>query len=150
MRDLVKHKIENPALSHIKILNPSFINEKFFSVKTQISETENFQNFQESIVPADSFYTNLTFGQLTQNKRYWIRYKLDDANSELSESRSFYNGNSSDYLLVDSTSFNKQSFTDLKIQNNKVLINPKLDNISVTSAGYDIGRFCIISKRTIF
>ncbi|MDP2364059.1 MAG: interleukin-like EMT inducer domain-containing protein, partial [Ignavibacteria bacterium] len=149
LRDLVKHKIENPAFSQIRILNPSFMNEKFFSIKSQISETENFQNFQESIIPADSFYTNLTFGQLTPNKRYWLRYKLDDANSELSESKSFYNENSADYLLVDSTSFNKQSFSDLKIQNDKVLINPKLDNISVTSAGYDIGRFCIISKNGI-
>jgi hypothetical protein len=149
LRDLVKHKIENPAFSQIRILNPSFMNEKFFSIKFQISETESFQNFQESIVPADSFYTNLTFGQLTQNKRYWVRYKLDDANSELSETKSFYNGNSADYLIIDSTSFNKQSFSDLKIQNDKVLINPKSDNISVTSAGYDIGRFCIISKNGI-
>ena len=149
LRDVIKHKIENPALSQIKILNPSLMSEKFFSIKSQISETENFQNFQESIIPADSFYTNLALGQLTQNKRYWVRYKLDDANSELSESKSFYNGNSADYLLVDSTSFNKQSFSELKIQNDKVLINPKSDNISITSAGYDIGRFCIISKNGI-
>lgn len=89
LRDLVKHRIENPSLNQINVLNPSFLNENTFNIKFQISETENFQNFQESTVTADSFYTILTLGQLTPNKRYWVRYKLDDTNSILSETKSF-------------------------------------------------------------
>ena len=149
LRDLVKHRIENSSLSQIKILNPSFMNENIFNIKYQISEMENFQNYQEFTVPADSFYTNLTLGQLTLDKRYWIRYKLDDQNSVYSNVKSFYNGGNSDYYLFDSTSFQNQKLNALNFSNYKLSLIPELQNIAVTSAGFYAGNTCVIAKNGI-
>ncbi len=54
LRDLVKHRIENSNLSSINILNPSFMDNKNFNIKFQLSESFSFQNFQESSFSADS------------------------------------------------------------------------------------------------
>ncbi|MFZ1517809.1 MAG: C25 family cysteine peptidase [Ignavibacteriaceae bacterium] len=149
LRDLVKHRIENSNLSSVKILNPSLMESQNFNIKYQLSENGSFQNFQESTIAADSFKTELNFGSLTPNKRYWFRYKLDETNSESSETKSFYTSENGDFILIDSTSFNEQLNNYLGLQIGKLAISPKQDNISVTSAGYDIGRFCIISKNGI-
>ena len=70
-------------MTNVKILNPSLIENQNFNIKYQLSENSSFQNFQESTIAADSFKTELSFGSLTPNKRYWFRYKLDETNSEL-------------------------------------------------------------------
>lgn len=90
--------------------------------------------------------TELSLGSLTPNKRYWFRYKLDESNSEFSEVKSFYTSGNRDFILIDSTSFNEQSNNALQFQNDKILISPKLDNISVTSAGFEAGATCVIAK----
>jgi len=149
LRDLVKHRIENSNLGTIKILNPSLMENQNFNIKYQLSETENFLNFQESSIPADSFKTELSLGSLTPNKRYWFRYKLDESNSEFSEVKSFYTSGNRDFILIDSTSFNEQSNNALQFQNDKILISPKLDNISVTSAGFEAGATCVIAKNGV-
>ena len=104
-----------------------------FSIKYQLSENSSFQNFQEYAIAADSFKTELSLGSLTPNKRYWFRYKLDESNSEFSEVKSFYTSGNRDFILIDSTSFNEQSNNALQFQNDKILISPKLDNISAVS-----------------
>jgi|WetSurMetagenome_2_1015567.scaffolds.fasta_scaffold06308_2 hypothetical protein len=149
LRDLIKHRIENPALTQIKVLNPTLMNENTFNIKYQISENQDFSNFQEFTVPADSFFTNLSVNQLAQNKRYWIRYKIDNPSSQYSAVKSFFNNLSSDYLMMDSSSFNEQSMSYLKFGNSSVSITESLEDISITSAGAEAGATCIISKNGI-
>ena len=120
-----------------------------FNIKLQISETEDFHSFQEYTIPSDSFYTEYNFPQLTAQKRYWFGYRIDEIGSSLSEIKSFYNNSGTDFLIVDSSSFNDQLNVGLKYIDNKILLNPKVEKISVTSAGYNIGSFCIISKNGI-
>ncbi len=149
LRDLVKHRIENSNLSSIKILNPSFMDKKDFNIKFQLSESNSFQNFQESSISADSFMTELNLGQLTPNKRYWFRYKTDETGSELSGTKSFYTNGGRDFSLADSASFSAQSNLALQFQNDKLSIIPKLDDISVTSAGFEAGATCVIAQNGI-
>ena len=149
LRDLLKHRIENPTLTQINVLNPSLFIESSLNIKYQISENKDFSNFQEFTIPADSFFTSLPFSQLVQNKRYWLRYKIDDPISQYSVAKSFFNNSNSDYLLIDSISFNEQSMSGLYFDNNSVLISESLEDISVTSAGFEAGATCVIAKNGI-
>lgn len=149
LRDIVKHRIENPALNSIKILNPSLNNLSPFQIRYQISETENFLNPVENVITADSFFTSLNFTGLQNNKRYFFRYKIDDPNASYSEMKSFLNKSGSSFLVNDSTSILNQTTTDLKYENQKLLISPEEINISVTSAGFEAGATSVIAKNGI-
>jgi hypothetical protein len=149
LRDLVKNRIENPAISKIRILNPSLLSTKNFNIKFQLSESQDVQNYQEFTVNADSFFTDIPFNSLSPNVRYWIRYRLDDQNSVFSNVKSFYNSGSNIYSLADSIGFQNQALNDLGVKNFKLSIVPKLENISVTSAGFEAGATCIIAKNGI-
>ncbi len=149
LRDLLKHRIENSAITSLQILNPSVLEAANFNIQYQISEFEDFQTNQEFTIPADSFLTKIDLSQLLQNKRYFIRYKLDDPNSVYSNTASFFNSGDNDFLLKDSVSFKNQSLNDLTFSNSKLSISPGLDNISVTSAGFEAGATCVIAKNGI-
>ena len=149
LRDLLKHRIENSAITSLQILNPSVLEAADFKLQYQISEFEDFRTNQEFTIPADSFLTEIDLSQLLQNKRYFIRYKLDDPNSVYSNTVSFFNSGDNDFLLIDSASFNYQSLNDLSFSNSKLSIAPGVDNISVTSAGFEAGATCVIAKNGI-
>ncbi len=137
------------SLNKIKILNPSLLNAKDFDIKYQISELEDFQNFQEFTATADSFFTEIPFNTLSSNKRYWFRYKLDDPSSVFSNVKSFFNSGTNDYFLTDSISFQNQILNNLGFNNKKLSIVPKSETIAVTSAGFEAGATCIIAKNGI-
>ncbi len=145
LRDIVKHRVENPVLNNIKILNPS-LNNNTFHIRYQISEYDNFQNPIENTIPADSFFTSINLSGLQNNKRYYFRYRLDESNSVFSNIKSFVNKPGSDFLLTDSVSLSNQALNDLAYQNQKLSIVPEDINISVTSAGFEAGANCIIAK----
>ncbi|HQJ46146.1 MAG TPA: C25 family cysteine peptidase, partial [Ignavibacteriaceae bacterium] len=145
LRDIVKHRVENPVLNNTKILNPS-LNNNTFHIRYQISEYDNFQNPIENTIPADSFFTSINLGGLQNNKRYYFRYRLDESNSVFSNIKSFVNKPGSDFLLTDSVSLSDQTLNDLEYQNQQLSIVPEDINISVTSAGFEAGATCIIAK----
>lgn len=149
LRDLIKYRFENSALNKITVLNPSLFSNNKFNIKYQISESTDFQNYQEFIIQADSFYTNLPIVSLNPATRYWIRYEIDDQNSVYSDVKSFYNSDNYDYFLIDSASYNNQSLHNLIYSENNLSISKKLDNISVTSAGFEAGATCVITKNGI-
>lgn len=149
LRDIVKHRIENPELNSIKILNPSLNSIDPFQIRYQISETESFLNPVENTISSDSFFTLLNLSGLQNNKRYYFRYKMDEAGSSYSGIKSFYNKNNSDFLLNDSVSFANQVTNDLEYKNEKLSIEPEEINISVTSAGFEAGKTCVIAKNGI-
>ncbi|HEX7357459.1 MAG TPA: interleukin-like EMT inducer domain-containing protein, partial [Ignavibacteriaceae bacterium] len=149
LRDLVKHKIENANLGTINVLNPGLFNENNFNIKYQISESQNFQNNTESTINADSFLTKITFNSLSPNKRYWFRYKIDDQNSNFSNVKSFYTVAYYDFSLSDSVGFLSQKLDGLGFNNSKISILPKLENIAVTSAGFEAGATCVIAQNGI-
>lgn len=149
LRDIVKHRIENPELNSIKILNPSLNSIGPFQIRYQISETESFLNPVENTISSDSFFTLLNLSGLQNNKRYYFRYKMDEASSSYSGIKSFYNKNNSDFLLNDSVSFANQVTNDLEYKNEKLSIGPEEINISVTSAGFEAGKTCVIAKNGI-
>lgn len=146
LRDLVKHRFENSSLTQINILNPTISDDESFQLKIQLSEESGFQSYQEFIVKLDSFYTVVSLGNIQQNERYFIRYKLDDSNAVFSNTKSYYNSNGSQFQLIDSLSFAGQSNSDLKYNDNKLYIASKENNISVTSAGFEAGATCVIAK----
>jgi len=149
LRDLLKYQIENSSLSNVKILNPSLFNTNNFNIKYQLSESKDFQNYQEFSISADSFFTNIPFTALSPNKRYWFRYRIDDLNSVFSNEKSFYNNGTNTFSLADSIGFQNQALNDLGVKNFKLSIVPKLENISVTSAGFEAGATCIIAENGI-
>ena len=149
LRDLVKNKFENSALDKIRILNPSFMDNENFNIKYQISETEDFNTFQDYIVQADSFYTDIDLPELGSNRRYWFRYNIDQSSSINSESKSFINNAGQDFYISDSTAFNSSKLNKLVYNQSNLKITDEIDNISVTSAGFEAGATCVISKNGI-
>lgn len=149
LRDLVKHQFENSSLSKIDILNPTMLDSAKFNIVLQISETEDFQVFQQYKIIADSFFTTIPFNQLIPGRRYFFRYKLDETGAVFSNIKSFENRQGSTFYLSDSTSFKYQNLSDINFVNNSLSIIPKQDQIAVTSAGWYAGATCIIAKNGI-
>lgn len=149
LRDIIKHRLENSSLNQLKVLSPTLFDKNNFNIIFQLSEFEDFRTFNQNTFPADSFFTNITLNGLTQRKRYWLRYKIDETNSLYSNVKSFYNLSDKAFYLGDSLTLSNQILTDLKLSAAGLTIAEKFDLISVTSAGYNAGSTCVIAKNQI-
>lgn len=146
LRDLLTTQLCNSSLTGLKLLNPVNNQLNFNSVEFEISPNFNFSNPFLITVPVDTFLTKVDFPSLAENQRYYLRYKVNFANSHFSNIKSFYAKSGGKYLLCDSLSFNEIDKNSLKYSNGMLKISPDTIKISVLSAGYNAGATCIIAK----
>ncbi|MCL5031059.1 MAG: C25 family cysteine peptidase [Bacteroidetes bacterium] len=145
VRDLLSNVIENPSLNLMKILNPSLYSKNQFNIISEISTDPTFQTYNQLLTPSQPFITKIILPQLNQNKRYWIRYKLNDSLSSFSQPKSFLNSEGSKFYLADSLSLTNQIFNNLNYLDNALKLSTKSEKISLLSAGTFSGATCTIS-----
>jgi hypothetical protein len=145
---LSEQKIENPAFTNLKFLNPTITQFPIFNYVYQLSRDPKFTNPQGSILSAQTFYTNLALSNLIPDQRYWIRVKVDGLGINYSEPFSFSNSGTSKYLLNDRFAFDNQLKDSTVFLNNKLILGDTA-RISISSAGWYAGPFCNISKNGV-
>jgi hypothetical protein len=131
------------------LLNPNKYSVDPFNIIIQRSDDQSFSTFSQTVIGSNKFSTSADFDQLESDKRYWLRYKIDDANSNFSKIKSFYNSGSHPFLLADSISFSSQQISKLKYDSSYLKISNDSVSISVLSAGWYSGATCVISKNGI-
>ncbi|MCU0342363.1 MAG: C25 family cysteine peptidase [Ignavibacterium sp.] len=149
LRDLLTSVSENSSLQSLRLLNPANYNSNIFPIELQISDENSFSNSNSIIVTSDTFFTDINLGSINQSKRYFLRYKIDSQESTFSSTKSFFNEDSINYLLIDSLSFGNQDLTNVRWENDSLRILPDTASISVLSAGFNAGATCVISKNGI-
>ncbi|MEO8232326.1 MAG: C25 family cysteine peptidase, partial [Ignavibacteriota bacterium] len=149
LRDLLTSIDENSSLKSIRLLNPASYSANVFPIKIQYATEESFIDSNSVIVNADTFFTDINLAGLNQQKRYFIRYKINSSGNSFSGAKSFFNQDSTKYLLIDSISFSKQELNNLRWENDSLRIVPDTVSISVLSAGFNAGATCVISKNGI-
>ena len=145
---LFEQKVENPAFTTVKLLNPPLSQLPGFNYVYQLSVDANFTNPIGSMASAQIFYTKIGLPNLTSGQRYWFRAKVDGIGTSYSEPFSFFNSGTSKYLLDDQVAFDNQ-IKDSTIFLNGKLIPGDTARISVISAGTYAGPFCGIYKNGI-
>ena len=149
LRDLLTSTYENSALESLRLLNPTTYTSNAFSIELQVSSKESFLDSSSIVTSADTFSTDINLSSLTEQKRYFIRYKLNSQGTAFSSTKSFFNQDSAKFILIDSLSFHKQHLTNLRWEDDSLRIVPDTISISVLSAGYNAGATCVISKNGI-
>lgn len=145
---LFEQKVENPAFNRVKLLNPSLSQITGFNYVYQLSKDANFSNPVGSLVPSQTFYSNIGFTNLSPDQRYWFRVKVDGIGINYSEPFSFFNGGTSKFLINDQVAFDNQ-IKDSTVYLNGKLILGDTARISIVSAGTYAGPLCTISKNGI-
>jgi len=102
VRPIEVEKFYNSSRDSIKVLNTvlalsSISNE----IKLSLSDNPDFANASDILKNMDSVYTTINLNSLNDNKRYWWRVKLNDANQEWSDVYSFYNTNKNFTWYID-------------------------------------------------
>ncbi len=146
LRDLLTSQTENSGLSKLNLLNPVNYNSDSLSIQFQLSQKSDFSNPITIETKSDTFFTKISFPQLTADSRYYLRYKINSPTTYFSGTKSFYNTPGYKYLLTDSLSFNKLDRNNLGFKNDTLKILFDTTKISVLSAGYNAGATCVIAK----
>lgn len=149
LRDLLTSVNENSSLQSLRLLNPVNYSLSDFPIELQISDENSFSNSNYIIVTSDTFFTDIDLGSVNQSKRYFIRYRIDSQGNTFSGVKSFFNQDSTKFLLIDSLTFSDQDLTNVRWENDSLRILPDTTSISVLSAGYNAGANCVISKNGI-
>lgn len=144
VRNINTYPIENQIDGNIIFLNPN-INLSKENFILEISYNKEFSNPVTYTIPFDSFYTKYKFDQSFNNSRIWMRSKIEGTNS-FGAAQSFFVGNKNDYLLNDSISFSTSKLTNLKILDNKIILDTSHITFSVISAGFNDGKTAVINK----
>ena len=149
LRDLLTSINENSSLQSLRLLNPANYTNNVFPIELQIADENSFSNSNSIVVTADTFFTDINIGPLNESSRYFIRYKINNIENTFSGTKSFFNQDSTKYLLIDSLSFSGQNLTSVRWENDSLRIVPDTTSISVLSAGFNAGATCVISKNGI-
>lgn len=118
------------------------------SLTILFSESEEFNNPVQRIVPFTQFFTQLNLDFLETGKRYRMRIKNFSDNT-FSESRSFIKSQNSGYFLSDSVSFSELEKVNLSYINNGLNLISDTIPVFVMSAGGNDGFSAVISVRNV-
>lgn len=146
VRDLISFFNENSALDSITVISPTLYNNSDYNLIYQVSENDNFDNYQENNININSPYKMLHFPTLQNGTRFWYRFKINDNSANFSQSKSFINVAGDKYFLRDSLSMNQGTESHSSYLNDKIQIVNDSINLSVLSAGWYAGATCVISK----
>ncbi len=145
LRDLIASDVENGTIACLSVLSPVYYQKDSLKIKYLLSKDKQFNNYNEKIIAADSFYTKITFDDLDSNKRYWFKYKIDGEDTTYSSIKSFNNIFNSKYFVGDSTALVSQKLNGTLYKDNRIVLSNDSLVLSVISAGYYAGANCVIS-----
>jgi len=145
LKNLQNYSAANTIGDSLILLNPQNFPQKNFQIILQLSTTAEFKKFRTIKVPSSEFFTAVKLSQLLRGKRYWMRYKIDYPNEELSATKSFTFNREFNFLLNDSVSFTLEKRKNLKYENGLTISNDSVV-ISVFSAGKYAGSTLVISR----
>lgn len=144
LRDLLPYTQLNGKQTNLKILNPIRYSEDDFNILMQVSESEDFSNPLEIHFSSRELTTTSPPLNLS-NKRYWIRYKIDQSEFDFSAPKSFSGIGNYDFKIDDDFSFRSQLRDGVGYFNGKLTLSIDTLNISVLSAGWNAGANCVIA-----
>jgi len=87
LKSLISQKVENPALSNVKLLSPSL--STGFNIVYQISTADSFPNPINGNISAGTFFSKIPFPGLISGQRYWYRARIDAPGTNFLEAGSF-------------------------------------------------------------
>ncbi len=145
IRDLVNYDIENGNMRALTIVNPVTKKPLSDKIKVYLSDDGEFSSPVILNQPMGAFYTNINFPDLSPDKRYWYKFKINLDEAEFSVPRSFNTKLDYKFLLSDSISFDKQLREHLSIDRVGLSLVDDSINISVLSAGWYCGATCVIA-----
>jgi hypothetical protein len=146
LRDFLTSRVENSSVNSLKLLNPTTFNTDPFSIEFQLSSDDLFLDPTIINSESDTFATNIVLPNLSEDMRYFLRYRISSPGSSFSGVKSFYNNFNKKFLLIDSLSFANQELNNLSWSNDSIKIIPDTTSISVLSAGWYSGATCVIAK----
>ena len=124
------------SMSQIIFLNAQKNSDLKANLIAEIDESPNFLNPFRYIVPIDTFYTKLPLSKQASGKRYWLRAKLGDNNSNWEQFISFLkNDNPKKIIYNDSLSESLLSLEHLSVKGSTISISVDSSLISAESAG---------------
>ncbi len=124
------------SMSQIIFLNAQKNSDLKANLIAEIDESPNFLNPFGYIIPIDTFYTKLQLSKLASGKRYWLRAKLGDNNSNWEQFISFLkNDNPKKIIYNDSLSESLLSLEHLSVKGSTISISVDSSLISAESAG---------------
>ncbi len=145
VRPIEVEKFYNTSRDSVKVLNPALVPSIISNeIKLSISDNPDFTNASDILKNMDSVYTTINLNSLTNNKRYWWRVKLNDANQEWSDVYSFYNTNKNFTWYIERSFKNEDveyfnsAFDSSK---NSWHLSSNENLLEVSSAGSDDGEF---------
>ncbi|MEW6701652.1 MAG: C25 family cysteine peptidase, partial [Bacteroidota bacterium] len=146
LRDLFSNDFENSAENYITILNPVDFTSSQLSLQVEVSDNYDFQNPMIVRLPAGELFTRISLKDFQTGKRFWIRYKIDGANTQFSKVKSFFNSNTPPFFLNDQYSFSAQKLEGVVYSDNKIQLGIDTLKIFVTSAGWYAGANAVIAE----
>ena len=146
LRDLFSNDFENSAKNYITILNPVNFSTSQLNLHFEVSDNYDFQNPAVVKLPAGDLFTKISIKDLQTGKRFWFRYKVDEANSQFSKVKSFFNSTTPPFFLNDQYSFPAQKYERVVYSDGKVQLGIDTLKISATSAGWYAGANAVIAE----
>ena len=146
VRDLILNSIENGTVKNLRVLNPVVAQSDSIKIIYQLAKDNQFLDYEQGTIDFQPFSTVIPFSNLQINQRYWFKYRLNQADAQFSQPKSFLNSGEFKFLLNDSISFKSQNKIRTVFQNNNLILSKDSTVISVVSAGWYAGANCVISK----
>lgn len=124
------------SLSGIIFINPQKSSEDKPKLVAEVDESPSFSNLVRFTIPLDTFYTKLSLSQLTNGKRYWLRTRLGENNTDWEQQLSFQKSETARKLVYnDSLSENSLHLEKLATKRGVIYISSDTSLVSVESAG---------------
>ncbi len=113
------------------------------SMIVETADNFSFDNSESAYYGIDTVFTPINLSSKYQNKRVWLRTKLENSN-EYSQTTSFVLGGTNKYLMSDSLTFAKSGLTNLTIIRDSLFAKKDTLRLSVLSAGFHDGNTALI------
>jgi hypothetical protein len=144
VRLMTDYIYENEISDTVMILNPQNY-EKGDSVTVEISQTSDFNNFESITFSQESFYSPIALKSRYNNKRIWIRGKVQNS-EEFCFNNSLYVGSNTGYLANGIYAFQNLKLDNLAINGDRITLDTSFTLFKVISAGFHDGKTAVVSK----
>ena len=128
----------------LRFLNPT--NEPAAnSFEVEAADNMAFNNSQTFTVQFDTFFTEVNIKQSFNNKRIWVRSRVQ-GNNNFGNVRSFVVGDKNNILFEDSLSYKNSILKNIKFENNALHLDSSIANFKIISGGLNDGNAIVIQK----
>ncbi|MGE5399922.1 MAG: C25 family cysteine peptidase [Ignavibacteriales bacterium] len=151
VRPYIFDRVSGTIQNMFKLLNPS---DKFPGKDNQITiqadTTDMFTSGLYFSAKMDSFSTSIDLSKLSNNKRYWVRYKIDSGSSLWDQPISLIKTpDNAKVILNDLTGFSRVSLSDVNYSNGGLRISADTVAINVKSGGGNVSKYGSINRNGI-